>query len=162
MTARTAEDRSGEPDDVVIYVVITPDGELLQQCADGRPDPARDLDDPYQPALWGAVEEAVALGLSAPVHGFPVPAQDMRAKMVDSEAAEKSDLYRPNPFASAVLFILGLRLSSIALGPVAIVHEEDPNTGFTGSLNPDQLKAISEAHATVTGTVQDTARRRDS
>ena len=27
--------------------------------------------------------------------------------------------------ASAVLFILGLRLCSIALGPVAIVHEED-------------------------------------
>jgi hypothetical protein len=163
MTAEATEERSLVPDRQVVYVVITPTGELLQQCADGRLDPTASPDDPYQSKLWMAVGATAAVP-AAPllVYGIAIPGQDMRAKMVDSGEAEATHpgLYQPNPFATAVLFELGLKLPRIARGAVAILHEEDPDTGFTNSLSPVQLKAINAAHAMVLSTENDSDRQR--
>jgi hypothetical protein len=138
--------------DEVLYVVITPDGQLVEERADGRPD-ADDPDDPYQSALWAAVRQAVAPGIKhdpdepVMVDSLPLPEQTMRIKFLHhTEAAQHPDLLRPNPYASAVVHILGLRLDKALGGRVAIMCEEDAETALTPSLSEQQLAAIRATH----------------
>jgi hypothetical protein len=145
----------------VVYVVLMPTGELLEQRVDGRPDADDpDLEVPYQSVLWAAVDAVVAPGGEG-VCGLAVPEQDMRAKVVDAAAARsRGTVFPPNPYASAVLTILGLRLEKSVRGAVVIVREEDAESGLTGSLADKQLEAIRAAHRTVVTGAGEAARWR--
>lgn len=143
--------------DEVVYVVITPDGELLELRADGRPDQA-DPEDPYQSALWTAVREAVAPNIEVDpdepvtIDGLPLPEQSMRIKFVNpGNASRYPDLLRPNAFGGAVAHILGLRMKEDVCGRVAIVSEEDAESALTPSLSEQQLDAIRDAHKKTVG-----------
>ncbi|WP_410570618.1 hypothetical protein [Amycolatopsis sp. cmx-4-61] len=160
MTGRAAP-QSGDDTAEVVFVVIAPTGELREETTDGRPDgDDPDLEVPYQSSLWTAVHALIAPD-SVRVGGIPVAEQDLRAKVIDSDVArENPALFPPNPYASAVLTLLGARLEKTLLGTVAIVREEDPETGLTGSLDTKQLEAIWNAHRTVVAGAGDAARWR--
>ncbi|MFD0203327.1 MULTISPECIES: hypothetical protein [Saccharothrix] len=127
----------------VLFVLLTPDGELLRRTADGQAVPD-EWGGPYQSGLWTAVATVVdpyrrlanGVGLDA----------GMRAKVVDvSEAASASvvDRYPPNPTAWAVLTTLGAPAQRWC-GTVAVVGTEIDH-GVTLSLTADQLGMIADA-----------------
>jgi hypothetical protein len=161
MAAVVEPGRGDEDVNDVVFVVITPAGELSEEWADGRPDAEDpDLEVPYQSALWAAVDAVVAPG-GVGSCGVAVPEQDMRAKLVDAEVARsRGVVFPPNPYASAVLTILGLQLAKSVCGTVVLVREEDAESGLTSSLREKQLEAIRDAHRTVVAGADEAARWR--
>jgi hypothetical protein len=141
----------GTDQNLVLYVLVLPDGRLVARQAAGQCGLIVDeYDPPYQAVLWSAVIRDVDPGRGQ-VNGIALDA-GVRAKVADAADA-MPELYPDNPIATAMLFIMGGPAQS-RRGTVAIVAEEDPETGLTASLNEAQLSAIAQAHQMVMSQAQ--------
>ncbi|XVV07757.1 hypothetical protein ACQPW3_21205 [Actinosynnema sp. CA-248983] len=129
----------------VLYVLITPDGELLTRVADGRAHPDQ-WGGVYQDLLWQAVAAAVDPHRRL-VNGIALD-HGLWARVADvspAAAATIPDLYPPNPASWATLTALGAPAQPWH-GTVAITGVEDTTDGLTTSLTRDQIDLITRTH----------------
>lgn len=138
----------GIEQNTVLYVLLFPDGRLVvRQAAGGCGVIVNEDDPPYQVVLWSTVIDEVDPN-SGQVNGIALDG-GVRAKVADA-AEEMPEVYPDNPVAAAVLQSLGGPMQP-RRGTVAIVAEEEPETGLTGSLSEEQLFVIAWTHRLAVG-----------
>ncbi|GAA3837523.1 hypothetical protein GCM10022243_00030 [Saccharothrix violaceirubra] len=145
MTALLPVSGPGTEQDTVVYVVVFPEGLLVVRHAASGCEPLDDEDvPPYQAGLWSAVADDVDPDRHE-VNGIALDG-DLRAKLADAADTTPAE-YSDNPVATRMPLALGAEPQP-RRGAVAIVAEEDPQTGLTGSLSAGQLALIVQTHQT--------------
>jgi hypothetical protein len=128
----------------VSFVVITPDGRLLDRTVDNTISHDGEWG-PYQDTLWTAVRGEVDPHRGQ-VGGVGLDG-GMRAKLAE-DAAKHPEHYPPNPLASAMLTSLG-QPPRLWQGVIAIMGTEN-DEGITHSLTAQQRAIIDRAHRLAT------------